>query len=255
MDSAGIYCKRKRLVILMTHERKSLVAYLILIAIYWIRLEYLRARNWILKRKLARIAHSNAEAGEWAKNSIRMADGPADDLTAGTMASLSPAFWVILAAGACAGTVPMLLVSLMPDGIVRILTSFVIYGAFGGISAIWLGRMQRPVYLAVTQDELVCYRVPKTSQKPARADMLFRMSPCLIRITGKKDKEGRNWVIRVKSRTPGATGRLRSLAVDRSWFRELDDVVAALHAAGAEVPPALQYISGTLEGTESPQGD
>lgn len=197
-------------------------------------------------------AHSKAEAEEWAKSSVRLADGPADDLLAGTTATVGPGFWAALRIGIYTQT-PTALAQFVPGALPRGLATFVCFVVFGLIAAVWLEGMRRPLYLAVTQDELICYRVPKMSQQPTRADLLFRAAPSTIRIDGRKDKKGRNWTVRFASRSPDAKDRLPQLTVDRSWYRELHDVVAALRAADADVQPALLDITAALTAAESPQ--
>jgi hypothetical protein len=178
-------------------------------------------------------AHPKAEAEERAKASIRLANSPADDPTAGTMASVGPGFWAIIAAGAITALAPILTQGLL-SGLTEWLAAFGCSTVSVGVAAAMLGK-RRPVYLTVTEDELICYRVPKMNQQPSRAGVLFRMSPRTARLDGRKDKKGASWTINFASRSPSAKGRpqqhhtrvwpglhqslQRSLTIDRSWYR------------------------------------
>jgi hypothetical protein len=214
-------------------------------------------------------AHSTAEAEEWAKSLIRLANGPADDIVAGTMASGGPGPRAIIGVVVIA-SVLLTQAQLFLGGLAREIATYYGYGVSGLITMLVLERIRHPVYLTVTQDELICYRVRKMSQQPARAGVLFRAPSCAVRVHGSKDKKGRRWAIGFASRGPGAKGRLpqqhrirawlerlrlvfrQPLTVDRSWFRELGEVMTALQASGAEVQPALLDITAALTAAESP---
>jgi hypothetical protein len=175
-----------------------------------------------------------------------MANGPVDDLVAGTMASADPPMWTVVALTAT-GSFTFVLVPSLTSGSARWIASAVTIAVFGFgtavISELVFPRLRRPVYLAVTRDEVIGYRVPKISSQLARADLWFRAPPSAVRIKGREGRKSRDWVIRVASRGPGATGRLPPLTVDRSWCRELCEVATTLQACGAEVRPALLDIT------------
>lgn len=207
-------------------------------------------------------AHSKAEAQERARASIRLASGPADDLIAGTMASAGLRHWAITAV-CTAVTFPSPLVLALPTALLTRLLAFSACAVVGSVvfAAVAAG-IRRPVYLTVTRDQLICYRVPKASRQPAAAQVLFRASLRAVCVSGNKYEEGRNRTIHFASRGPAAKDcpqqhgsrawleerRLRRafqqpFTVDRSWYRELGEVMTALQAAGAEVHPALLDIT------------
>jgi transposase len=185
-------------------------------------------------------ASFKAEAVERARNSIRLADGAADDLIAGTMASADPG-WVPFGEGLL---FPLLL---LPLGLisgtaywVAVAVMFVVFSFMAGVfSVAVLPRLRRPVYLVLTPGEFACYRVPKISRPPAGAELWFRAPPSAIRIAGRRAKADPTWTISVSSHSPGRKRRPRPLRVDGAWTRELYEVVTALHACGAKVQPAL----------------
>ena len=185
--------------------------------------------------------HSTAEAEEWAKHLIRLADGPADDLVAGTMASARPGLLAIIGIVVIGSTLLTLAQTLL-GGLARAIATYGGFGISGLITTFVLARMRRPAYLTITQDEIICYHVPKMSQQPARAGVLFRTSPSAVRVRGLK--KGGNWAIGFACRGPEQQSirawleevRLRlafqqSLTVDQSWFRELGEVMTALDGA------------------------
>lgn len=207
-------------------------------------------------------AHSKAEAEQQARASIRLANGPADDLIAGTMASVTiQGLWRALAIGLISVVVPALVLDSPLGFLAKWLAALAFLVVWTAITTPMLTR-RRPVYLAVTPDELICYRVPKISQQPAAAHVLFRVSPRAARVKGGTGKQGRTWTVSFASRGPGTKRRLprqhpirawltelrlylalQPLTVDRSWFRELGEVMNALQASGAEVPSALLEIT------------
>jgi hypothetical protein len=212
-------------------------------------------------------AHSKTEAGERAMNAIRMAGGPANDLIAGTMAStiIPGARWII--PFGMIGMAQTVVTSHLPGGNLAGMLAAAVWGV------IWAALpLRRPVYLIVTQGELICYRVPEVSRQPARAKELFRMPPGAVRVKGRKYKEDKNTTVRFASRGPGGARppRHRSrawpeglrclasrqpLAIDPSWHQELGEVLTALQAAGATIPPALLGITAALATAEPPQRD
>lgn len=127
-------------------------------------------------------AHSKAEAEEWAEASACLANGPADDLIAGTMASAVPGNWAFSAIMTTAMLPPALAVDLPVSVLNKLLAGFACAFVGSVISTVMAARMRRLVYLTVTQDEFICYRVPKMSQQPAGAEVLFRASPRAVRV-------------------------------------------------------------------------
>lgn len=213
------------------------------------------------------MTHSKEEAEEWAKSSIRLASGPADDLISGTIASLVRDVrgnrWSI--AIAMITTFLAICVWDLPVGFPARLLLEGLYCIVAGriLTKDMVDRTQRLVFLTVTQDELICYRMPKMSQQAAMASVLFRASPSDVRVKGRKGKSDRYWAISLASRGLGGKGRpwhrrirawleLRvQVLVYRPWYRELGEIMTALQASRAQVQPALLDITAELTAAES----
>jgi hypothetical protein len=205
--------------------------------------------------------YSQMEIEERARNAIRLADGPANDIIAGTMASVSPIVRGTIAF-TVAGTIQAVVSSALPAGF---LPGMVAAGIFGGVVALVPGMLRRPVYIIVTPGEFICYRVSEMNQQPARAKVLFRASPRAVRVKCRKYKKGKDTNIRIRfaSRGPGEARRQQSrhldawqpLTVSPSWHQEFGEVLTALRAAGATMHPALLGVTATLATAESPQRD
>jgi hypothetical protein len=104
---------------------------------------------------------------------------------------------------------------------------------------------RRPVFVAVTQRQLICYGLAKTSNVPVR--LLFRAPLPAVRATS------RRWAFptwrSIRYDGPGAGERGLRLNVQRPWHLELDEVVAALAAQEASVTglsPAQAPLRGPV---------
>lgn len=127
------------------------------------------------------------------------------------------------------------------------IVSIAVYGwGSAVITDIVFPRLRRPVYLAVTRDEVLGYRMPRLRLRSMKTKLLFRAPLSAVRIEGHKAKKEQRWAIRVVYRGPAAKGRLPRLTVGRFWLRELYEVVTALQVSGAEVHPALEGIAEAL---------
>jgi hypothetical protein len=91
---------------------------------------------------------------------------------------------------------------------------------------------RRPVFVAVTERQLICCRLSRIGSEPTR--LLF----CAPLITVSMISVGRGalrWRS-VRYSGPGAEGPSLRLNVRGRWRRDLDEVLIALHAGGAAVP-------------------
>jgi hypothetical protein len=99
--------------------------------------------------------------------------------------------------------------------------------------AILLGLLfwRKPVFIAVTERQLICYRLSRTANKPLRP---WFCAPLLtVRVTFLNCSLSRWTSIRYDG--PGVEGRGLRLNLTPSWGRDLDEVLAALHDRGASV--------------------
>jgi hypothetical protein len=94
--------------------------------------------------------------------------------------------------------------------------------------------LSRPVFVAVTQRQLICYRLSGMTGRPVR--LLFSAPLAAVRVT--PGHRMPVWVTcwrSIRYAGPGAEGRNLQLTVGWSQRRQLDEVLAALHARGASV--------------------
>lgn len=82
---------------------------------------------------------------------------------------------------------------------------------------------RRPVFVAVTQRQLICYRLSRNNNAPVR--LLFCAPPSSTRVT----YLGRLWPTwrSVRYDGPVAEGQGLRLMVGRRWRRDLDEVLGA----------------------------
>jgi hypothetical protein len=159
---------------------------------------------------------------------------PGDQIIAGALAmsGYSPA-WDLLAA------VPSL-----AGGVVGSVGLFSNYTASPGPTLAGLGLgsfilsslqlQRRPVFVAVTQRQFICYRLSRVGSEPTR--LLFRTSLASVRMASLG-----SWAPRwrsVRYSGPGAGDRGLRLNVHGRWRKDLDEVLAALQATGAAVEGA-----------------
>lgn len=178
--------------------------------------------------------------GEQARNEIKGRVGPAlysvmepgDDIVAGTMtaARSRPCLEVLVVlAGLGIGTVELfgnLGHGLNPGA--RAILGAVGFGA--GMAPAVAQIMRKPVFVAVTQRQLICYRMSRFDHAPVR--LVLRAAPTSVRITS--SGHGRLWSS-VRYCGPGARKRGLRLCTGRIWREDLDEVLAALQLAGAAV--------------------
>lgn len=160
---------------------------------------------------------------------------PGDQIVAGTWAVAGPGPWLDMLA-----TVPFLAFGAFG------ITTGASPGAWGFLPALLsvvLPFRRRPVFVAVTERQFICYRLSWMTNDPVR--MLFRAPLLAVRVTG----QGRRWPQQTSIRYdgPGAEERGLRLNVTGRWRRDLDEVLAALHARGASVagpPPLTRPLRG-----------
>jgi hypothetical protein len=100
-----------------------------------------------------------------------------------------------------------------------------------GLQKVVAAMMRKPVFVAVTQRSLICYRLSRLGHAPVR--LLFRAPPDLVHITGSAHR-GRLWSA-VRYRGPEARKRGVRLSIAWYWRQDLHQVLAALQFAGATV--------------------
>jgi hypothetical protein len=162
---------------------------------------------------------------------------PGDQIVAGTWAMAGPGLWLDML-----GILPF-----FAAGVAGI-TAGASPGVWGFLSALLslisvFGR--RPVFVAVTERQLICYRLSRMTNDPDR--LLFRAPLLAVRVTCPGGSGPRRTSIRYDG--PGAGERGLRLSVTGSWRRDLDEVLAALHARGASVaglPPAQAASVGKI---------
>jgi hypothetical protein len=104
--------------------------------------------------------------------------------------------------------------------------------------------LQRPVFIAVTNRQFICYRLARLGHRPVR--MGFAAPLTAVRISSYRR------VLKWRSfrySSPGAPS-LR-FHLNRSWRKDLDAMMTALQAAGASVEAGPGYRQ--LPAPESPQ--
>jgi hypothetical protein len=105
--------------------------------------------------------------------------------------------------------------------------------AFAGLPPLALlpQLRRRLVFVAVTRQELIGYRMSRMGNKPDR--LLFRAPLAAVRVTsaGRRAPGWRSF----RYSGPGADGRGLQLNVQRQWRQDLDEVLGALQAGGAAV--------------------
>jgi hypothetical protein len=122
-------------------------------------------------------------------------------------------------------------------------------GAFWGsltlvCAPLALQLMRRSVFVAVTERELICYRLSRMTNDPDR--LWFRAPLLTVRVTSLEPVVFSRWRS-IRYDGPGADGRGLRLNVYGRWRRDLDDVLAVLHTQGASMaglPPASQLVGG-----------
>ncbi len=96
-----------------------------------------------------------------------------------------------------------------------------------GPVALALNRLNRPVFLAVTDRQVICFRLSAYDRSSVR--LLFAVPLSRARIT--RYRQGR-WRASLRCEAPeGGRSRKRQLTVPRAWQPDLDALLAALTPA------------------------
>lgn len=191
--------------------------------------------------------------GDKGRNKIKGRIGPAlysvmetgDDVLAGVLAevTLGPLVDVPIAfAGTCSLIVA--LYDVFGPGLSQ--AGAVATAASVGLSLVLAAAllMRKHVFIAVTQNSLICYRVSRLDQSAVR--LLFVAPPSSVRLTG----SGRGLLrSSVRYSGPGTGERGLRLTIVRPWQGDLDEVLTALALAGA----AVEVTSGIAIATQLPQ--
>jgi hypothetical protein len=118
--------------------------------------------------------------------------------------------------------------------------------------ALPLQLSRKQVFVAVTQRQLICYRMSRFGNEPSR--LLFSTPLEAVRMTRLNGRVP-NWRA-VRYSGPGADGSGLRLNVSNRWRRDLNEVLAALQAGGAAVdgmPPSRPPLQpGFPVGTDTP---
>jgi hypothetical protein len=153
---------------------------------------------------------------------------------------MEPGDRIIAGMSAMTGPAPLLDLA---AGLPAVAVLFVSIGARTAATALWgalaswllstaLQFSRRPVFVAVTEHQLICFRLSRIGSEPTR--LLF----CAPLIAVSMISVGRGvprWRS-VRYSGPGAEGPSLRLNVFGRWRRDLDEVLLALHAGGATVP-------------------
>jgi hypothetical protein len=173
---------------------------------------------------------------------------PGDQIIAGTLAisGSAPAWDALAALPALAGGIA---------GGVNLFSnvSGPAFGADASISVIFgtflmlLFQLRRgPVFLAVTQRQLICYRLARMDNEPTR--LLFCAPLAAVRMTSLRRRMPFWRSVRYSG--PGTGDRSLRFNVQGNWRKDLDEVLAALQAGGAAVegapPRPVPTISSPL---------
>jgi hypothetical protein len=162
---------------------------------------------------------------------LYLAMEPGDQIIAGTsaMSGYSPAWDVLASVPSVAG------------GVVSSASLFSNSTGSPGLALVGLGLSpfilvplqmgRRPLFVAVTQRQFICYRLSRVGNEPTR--LLLRAPLASVRMTSLG-----SWAPRwrsVRYSGPGAGDRGLRLNVHGRWRKDLDEVLAALQASGAAV--------------------
>jgi hypothetical protein len=157
---------------------------------------------------------------------------PGDQIVAGTSAMAGPAPWLDMIVA-----VPYVAFSFASIGANP---NFAVYCVGAGGTWLWSMAMQfrrRPVFVAVTQRQLICYRLSRMASEPTR--LMFCAPLAAVRMTSAGARAPRWRSIRYSG--PGAESRGLRFNVLGRWRQDLDEVLTALRAGGAGVeglPPS-----------------
>jgi hypothetical protein len=184
-----------------------------------------------------------AMRGDKGRNKVKGRIGPAlysvmepgDDVLAGVLAESGPGPRFDLLAGlASVGLAIVSLYDLSGPGLNRVAGLDLSAVSFiGWLVTALISVARKPVFIAVTQRSLICYRVSRLDHSPVR--LLFRGPPSSVRITG----SGRGLLrSSVRYTGPGAGEHGLRLTIRRPWRCDLEAVLTTLQLAGAAVDVA-----------------
>ena len=170
------------------------------------------------------------------RNTIKREVGPAldkvmepgDQIIAGTWAMAGPGRWLDLLA-----VVPFFAFSEV--AFTTGASPSPLWGVTPSLVPLVLLAWRRPVFVAVTERQLICYRLSRMTNEPVR--LTFGAPLLAVRMTSLGRSVARSTSIRYDG--PGAEGRSLRLTVTGRWRQDLDEVLAALHARGASVAGPL----------------
>jgi hypothetical protein len=177
---------------------------------------------------------------------------PGDQIMAGTLATTGPsAIWdLLLGLPVLAGTVASATGLFGSFDPALLIGPFLVFVPF---LLAWPLRLRRkPVFVAVTQRQFICYRMSRLGNEPSR--LLFSAPPAAVRL-----RFVNSWMLNwesVRYSGPGAGGRGLRLNVRGPWRSDLHEALAALQAGGAAVdgpPPGRPTLKpGFPVGTDTP---
>lgn len=156
---------------------------------------------------------------------------PGDQIIAGTWAQTGPALWLEMLGG-----IPFVL---MVAGITTSATFQPFAPLFSVVLPLVLVFVRKPVFVAVTQRQLICYRLGRMDNAPGR--LLFCAPVSATRVTY-LGSSGPRWKA-IRYEGPGAEGRSLRLNVGGRWRQDLDEVLAVLpaHGGSVESPPGTGH--------------
>lgn len=164
------------------------------------------------------------------RNTVKRSVGPAlyqvmepgDLIIAGTLAVTGPTPWL-----EALGAVPIVV------AVAGITTGVTLepFWQFCNLALLVLAFTRRPVFVAVTQRQLICYRLSRMNNAPVR--LLF----CAPLVSTRVTYLGRSWPRWRSFRYdgPGAEGRSLRLNVVGRWRQDLDEVLTAVQTQGGGV--------------------
>ena len=175
------------------------------------------------------------------RNTVKRTVGPAlyrvmepgDRILAGTWAVAGPAPWLDM----------LIAVPALAFVLTGITTGATVgpVGELVNLAPLVLLFWRRPVFVAVTQRQLICYRLSRMNNAPVR--LLF----CAPLLSTRVTYLGRSWPRwrSIRYDGPGAEGRSLRLNVSGRWRQDLDEVLAALQAQGGRVEglPSAQAMA------------
>jgi hypothetical protein len=178
------------------------------------------------------------------RNTVKRAVGPAlyrvmepgDQIIAGTWAVTGPTPWLeMLGALPCVFAVAAITTDVRLEPFWQLVN----------LASLVLLFMRRPVFVAVTKRQLICYRLSRMDNAPVR--LLF----CAPLLSTRVTYLGRSWPRwrSIRYDGPGAEGRSLRLNVAGRWRQDLDEVLAALQAQGGGVEglsPAQTMAAGEI---------